>query len=214
MPVKYSWTPQAIKWAQDTSLSGVEVANRLNISNDTVCKYRREHGIPQYKLGGHNKIKWPRGIEERLGKKPDSVIADEVGCHKMSVTNLRNQLGIKSWKEQQIPLGKRRKRMAELPNTLTREQWHYACDWFDSCCAYCGAEAGRVFLTEDHLVPISKGGPRTALNILPCCWSCNSSKQSTRADTWIYWRFGIVEGQEVIDRIVTYLTEVQGRLKP
>jgi len=96
--------------------------------------------------------------------------------------------------------------MAELPDTLTLEQWLSALQWFNNKCAYCGAEG--VFLVKEHLVPVVKGGGRTALNIVPACWYCNSSKHIKRADKWIYQKFGMVEGQKIIDRIVEYLTEV------
>jgi 5-methylcytosine-specific restriction endonuclease McrA len=37
----------------------------------------------------------------------------------------------------------------------------------------------------DHVVPIARGGWHAIGNILPACFSCNSSK---RDDLLIYWR--------------------------
>lgn len=31
-------------------------------------------------------------------------------------------------------------------------------------------------LTMDHVIPVSKGGPHTASNIVPACQPCNSRK--------------------------------------
>lgn len=40
-------------------------------------------------------------------------------------------------------------------------------------CVYCGK---KKKLTQDHVIPLSKKGNHTALNIVPACQSCNSSK--------------------------------------
>lgn len=55
-----------------------------------------------------------------------------------------------------------------------------ARDWLDIVkrsggkCFYCGKKARPV--TQDHLVPISKGGGHVAGNVVVACTSCNSSK--------------------------------------
>lgn len=61
-----------------------------------------------------------------------------------------------------------------LPATLTLEQWEAIKRFYNNCCAYCGRKF--VKLTQDHLIPVSKGGPYTAQNIVPACRSCNSKK--------------------------------------
>jgi 5-methylcytosine-specific restriction endonuclease McrA len=47
-------------------------------------------------------------------------------------------------------------------------------------CAYCGDPADTTW--PDHFVPISKGGDDTALNVVACCRSCNTSKNGR--DPW------------------------------
>ncbi len=39
-------------------------------------------------------------------------------------------------------------------------------------CAYCGAHAGTV----DHVLPRSRGGAETWLNLVACCVRCNNTK--------------------------------------
>ena len=51
--------------------------------------------------------------------------------------------------------------------------WEYLKALFGSCCAYCKK---RVKLTQDHVIPISKGGWHFSGNIVPACQPCNSSK--------------------------------------
>ncbi len=40
-------------------------------------------------------------------------------------------------------------------------------------CAYCGREAS----TRDHIVPRSRGGPTSWLNLVAACVACNSNKR-------------------------------------
>lgn len=68
---------------------------------------------------------------------------------------------------------RRRHRKASLPATLTDEQWLAAVVTFGGRCAYCGDEKR---LTQDHVVPVCRGGGLVAWNVVPACGSCNSSK--------------------------------------
>jgi 5-methylcytosine-specific restriction endonuclease McrA len=43
-------------------------------------------------------------------------------------------------------------------------------------CAYCGGEFGHTKLTRDHIVPYSKRGLDTWMNVVTCCRSCNERK--------------------------------------
>jgi len=171
----------------------------------------------------YRRVKWPEDIEERLGTVSDRKIAKDLGCKAMTVGNLRRSLNIPSWRStrrvlpkgmayydpeaSRIFLARRRHMKLGLPDTLTYEQWLFALQWFENKCAYCGAES--VFLVREHLVPVAKGGGVTALNIVPACQPCNSSKGPKRAHLWIYEKFGMTKGKEIVDRIVAYLTEVK-----
>lgn len=37
--------------------------------------------------------------------------------------------------------------------------------------------------TIDHIVPVTRGGPHTCLNIVPACWPCNRDKGATMPDS-------------------------------
>ena len=58
--------------------------------------------------------------------------------------------------------------------TLTTEQWEHIKSAYGNRCIYCGKSPQR--LTQDHLIPLSRGGPYTADNIVPACSVCNTSK--------------------------------------
>jgi 5-methylcytosine-specific restriction endonuclease McrA len=70
-----------------------------------------------------------------------------------------------------------------LPHTLTKELWKRIKQEFNYRCAYCGKLKP---LTQDHFIPLSKGGEYTINNIIPVCKSCNSSKNS--GDFFIWYR--------------------------
>ncbi len=200
----------AVEWTEEMDLflgtiADLEVARKFRISGSSVGRRRFELGIPTF--GNAGGVVWTTGMDALLGTLPDPEISDKLGICKVTILNRRFELGILSYQEQHKAQFGRSYLIRNLRNDLTYKQWKFACEWFEDRCAYCGA---KVFLTEDHLVPISKGGPRTALNIIPACSSCNSSKHSYQAHLWIYKKFGMSKGKEVVDRIVAYLMEVRG----
>lgn len=68
----------------------------------------------------------------------------------------------------------------------TVEEWQRLCETFDWRCACCGE---RRPLTEDHVLPISKGGTNDIDNIQPLCGSCNSRKKDKHIDYRPQWWF-------------------------
>jgi 5-methylcytosine-specific restriction endonuclease McrA len=76
---------------------------------------------------------------------------------------------------------KRRTLKKMLPNDFTIEQWKKCKQYFDYKCAYCGKESK---LTQDHFIPLSKGGEYTINNIVCACVSCNASKQDRNFFDW------------------------------
>lgn len=69
---------------------------------------------------------------------------------------------------------KRRARKRGVENTLTAREWEIIKAVYGYRCAYCGQKP--KLLTQDHIIPISKGGGHTANNVIPACRSCNSRK--------------------------------------
>lgn len=76
---------------------------------------------------------------------------------------------------------KRRAIKRMLPHTLTIKQWEQIKSDFEYECAYCGE---KLALTQEHFVPLSKGGEYTHNNIIPSCGSCNSSKGNKDFFKW------------------------------
>lgn len=77
---------------------------------------------------------------------------------------------------------KRAAKKKSLACSLSLEEWEKAKAFFNNECAYCGKKLKR--LTQDHVIPLSKGGTYTADNIIPACKSCNSSKHDKDFEEW------------------------------
>lgn len=68
-----------------------------------------------------------------------------------------------------------------LAATYTYKQWCSTKATFGHKCAYCGEDA---VLTQDHFIPLSKGGEYTHNNIVPVCSMCNSNKRDLDFFEW------------------------------
>jgi 5-methylcytosine-specific restriction endonuclease McrA len=72
--------------------------------------------------------------------------------------------------------------MAKVLHDLTDAQWAALEDAWGGC-AYCGADEGG--LQKDCMLPISRGGRYTVVNVVPACLRCNASKCNTEVTTWM-----------------------------
>lgn len=57
---------------------------------------------------------------------------------------------------------------------------------YGSSCMYCLKPADTI----DHVVPLVLGGNNEIDNLVPACWSCNSSKQGKPLLSWMAGRVG------------------------
>ena len=83
---------------------------------------------------------------------------------------------------------KRKARLRGNDATMTRAQWKSVLAWFENKCAYCQLWFER--LTQDHVIPISRGGAHAVDNIVPACRTCNARKYARtpeQAGMPIYW---------------------------
>ena len=86
--------------------------------------------------------------------------------------------------QHRINQARRRAKKAAAPiNDFTTGQWleilnayHYRCVYCPDTCRRCRQK--KHALTQDHIIPLSKGGSHTASNIVPACRSCNSKKSN------------------------------------
>mgnify|MGYP001583955538 CR=1 FL=1 len=77
----------------------------------------------------------------------------------------------------------RRKSNAKgLISAFLRVDWEFCKSFFGNSCAYCGEKV--QLLTQDHVIPITKGGNYTKDNIFPACPNCNSKKHNKDFEKW------------------------------
>ena len=62
--------------------------------------------------------------------------------------------------------------------TLTYSDWLVIKEEYKNSCAFCGKPESEAKLTQDHIIPISRGGLHNKKNIQPLCQSCNSRKSN------------------------------------
>lgn len=65
-------------------------------------------------------------------------------------------------------------------------EWQEKIIQYSGRCAYCG-KIGEA-LTEDHIIPLSRGGTDFIDNIVPACHPCNSSKHNSLVEEWFIRR--------------------------
>lgn len=58
------------------------------------------------------------------------------------------------------------------------QEWVDMKKLYQFTCPCCLLSEPLVFLTEDHIVPLTKGGSNSIDNIQPLCMSCNSKKRT------------------------------------
>lgn len=111
---------------------------------------------------------------------------------------------------------RRRARLAELPATLTPQEWRYALDYFNGCCAVCGRQLKDLLSTHtaaaDHWIPLSKRGGTTADNIIPLCHGvggCNNSKHDKNPIDWLTEKYGKRKTNQIMRRIQAYFDSLK-----
>ncbi len=65
---------------------------------------------------------------------------------------------------------------------FTDYDWRDLLFLYDHRCAYCRTD--KKELTQDHVIPLSRGGDHTITNIVPACQSCNSRKGTKTLEEW------------------------------
>lgn len=73
----------------------------------------------------------------------------------------------------------RRARKAGAAGSVTTADWFALLEILGRACLKCGVECEP---TQDHVVPLAKGGAHHPSNLQPLCRSCNERKQARTAD--------------------------------
>lgn len=87
---------------------------------------------------------------------------------------------------------------------LTEADFYKVLNAFRGLCAYCQSNQAD---TIDHVIALSQNGSHALHNLLPCCYSCNASKQEFLVYDWYKSKsfFSPQHWQEIND----YLSKVE-----
>lgn len=78
-----------------------------------------------------------------------------------------------------------KRRTQNKSGDFTRQKWLELMKAWGWTCAYCGVQLAKGSRSIDHMIPISKAGKNDCDNMIPCCRSCNSSKNNKLLEEWL-----------------------------
>jgi len=80
------------------------------------------------------------------------------------------------WRKRQCEI--KRRNLLKIAGSHTFGEWENLKKQYDFTCPCCNKQEPEIKLTEDHIVPVSRGGSNNIENIQPLCVSCNSKKNT------------------------------------
>jgi 5-methylcytosine-specific restriction endonuclease McrA len=132
------------------------------------------------RLGDHKteeerrRIGLSNSISQR-GKKLSEITKKRIGDSERG----RKNWGWKGGYQNTLMLNRKRRAMKNnIVGSHTLGDWELLKKQYGYKCPCCGRSEPNVILTEDHIVPITKGGSDFIDNIQPLCKSCNSKKHT------------------------------------
>jgi predicted restriction endonuclease len=139
----------------------------------TVTRWCQEHPEAVHII----KERWRRGnLEHILAKQRERYAQDLEKSRQLARQRRKKAYASNPERFREYSKGQYARRRGAPVNDLTAAQWKEIKEQYDHRCVYCGRKMQR--LTQDHITPVTKHGPHTLHNIVPCCLSCNAKKRT------------------------------------
>lgn len=95
----------------------------------------------------------------------------------------KSRLRLKQWRKDNNSrvnfwTSQRRKRLKNVIGSHNFGEWETIKAQYNWTCPHCNKQEPQIKLTQDHIIPISKGGSNNIDNIQPLCGRCNSKKSA------------------------------------
>jgi len=153
------------KWYLKTNVARLEYAK----------KYRQEHRgrILQYMAQWHS-----GNLEHELSYRQEN--AEKIAQYRLDHPEMMRS-SRKLWKNKnpdslRLQEQVRRFRKRGSATDFRVGDWEDTLFIFDYRCAYCGRTG--IKLTQDHVIPLARGGGHTISNVVPACHRCNCAKHT------------------------------------
>ena len=86
--------------------------------------------------------------------------------------------GVTTYERKLYLNNRRRAKLLNATGSHTQGEWELLKRQYGNICPACEKPEPDIVLTEDHIIPLSKGGSDYIENIQPLCRSCNSRKHT------------------------------------
>lgn len=123
--------------------------------------------IPDQKQCGH--CKQIKNIDQ-FNKSADSIDRKAPMCKRCAKENRHKHRDL----QREANHRRTARKSATIENVFTEEDRLALLKEYDGRCAYCGSKPDK--LEMDHVIPLSRGGKHTKINIVPACFDCNRRK--------------------------------------
>jgi len=91
----------------------------------------------------------------------------------------------RDWAKRRALYQNYRTRLAGAKGSHTAAEWKSVLRHYKRRCYYCNVKLTSATISEDHKVPIKRGGTNYINNIVPACKRCNSRKHTKTAEEFL-----------------------------